>query len=209
MSRTIALIPAAGKSSRMGKPKLGLPLGDRSILECVLDAMKQAGIANRLVVVGPQAVELAELAEKAGADVLRLAEDTPDMQATVLQGLAWLETQLHPGPDDSWLLMPADHPTLNPAVVTELLKARSEHPDQTIFIPTHAGQRGHPALIAWKLVADLRRWPAGQGLNRFLREHAGQTCECPLNDPEILCDLDTPQDYQHLLERFRSQHRIP
>jgi len=209
MSRTFALIPAAGKSSRMGKLKLGLPLGERSILECVLDAMKQPGMAERLVVVGPEAAELTRLVEKAGAHCFRLSEETPDMQATVLQGLAWLETQLHPGPDDSWLLMPADHPTLNPAVVRELLKTRSEHSEQLIFIPTHASRRGHPALISWKLVADLRRWPAGQGLNRFLREHAGQTCECPLNDPEILCDLDTPEDYQRLLERFRSQHQLP
>jgi molybdenum cofactor cytidylyltransferase len=204
MKRTFALIPAAGKSSRMGKPKLALPLGERSVLEWVLDTLKQAVIVDRLVIVGPQAEELASLAHKAGAHVLQLTDDTPDMQATVLQGLDWLETQLRPGPDDSWLLMPADHPTLNSTVVTELLKARNEHPDQSIFIPTHAGRRGHPALISWKLVADLRRWPAGQGLNRFLREHAGQTCECPLNDPEILCDLDTPQDYQRLLQRLHS-----
>jgi molybdenum cofactor cytidylyltransferase len=202
MSRTFALIPAAGKSSRMGRPKLALPLGDRSVLEWVLEAMRQAGIADTLVVVAPQGEDLAALAEKANAHVLRLAEDTPDMQATVLQGLEWLQTHFHPVSDDYWLLVPADHPTLNPAVVTELLKARAEHPTQSIFIPTHGGRRGHPALISWEHVAGLRLWPPGQGLNRFLRQHAEQTCECPMADPEILCDLDTPVDYQRLLQRM-------
>jgi CTP:molybdopterin cytidylyltransferase MocA len=104
MSRTFALIPAAGKSSRMGKLKLGLPLGERSILECVLDAMKQAGMAERLVVVGPEAAELTRLVEKAGAHCFRLSEETPDMQATVLQGLAWLFCKAWPGWKHSCIL---------------------------------------------------------------------------------------------------------
>jgi molybdenum cofactor cytidylyltransferase len=199
MSRTFALIPAAGKSSRMGKPKLALPLGNRSVLEWVLDALRRAGIAEQLVVIGPADGELAVLAQKAGAHVLRLTEDTPDMQATVSQGLAWLEAHLHAGPQDSWLLVPADHPTLKPAAVTQLLDARSKHPEQSIFIPSYGGRRGHPVLISWRLVPALRGWPGGLGLNRFVREHADQTCECPLADPEILCDLDTPEDYQRLV----------
>jgi molybdenum cofactor cytidylyltransferase len=202
MSRSFALIPAAGKSSRMGRPKLALPLGDRSVLEWVLEAMRQAGIADTLVVVAPQGEDLAALAEKANAHVLRLADDTPDMQATVLQGLEWLQRHCHPVPDDNWLLAPADHPTLNPAVVTELLKARTEHPAQSIFVPTHGGRRGHPALIAWRHVAGLRHFTPDQGLNRFFRLHAEQIWECPMADPEILCDLDTPEDYQRLLQRL-------
>ena len=174
MSRTFALIPAAGKSSRMGRSKLALPVGNRSVLELVLETMKQAGIADVLVVVNPQADDLAALAQKAQVHLLRLKEDTPDMQATVLQGLDWLEKHLHPDATDSWLLVPADHPTLNRAVVMELLQARTEHPAQSIFIPTCDGRRGHPALIGWHLVADLRHWPAGQGLNRFLRRHPGR-----------------------------------
>jgi len=207
MSRTFALIPAAGKSSRMGTPKLALPLGDRSVLEWVLEAMRQAGVADTVVVVAPQGEDLAALAEKTKAHVLRLTEDTPDMQATVLKGLEWLERHFHPVPDDYWLLAPADHPTLNPAVVTELLKARTEHPAQSIFIPTHAGRRGHPALISWRHVAGLRLWPAGQGLNRFLRVHGEQFWECPMADPEILCDLDTPADYQRLVQGVRSDSK--
>jgi len=191
MSRTFALIPAAGKSRRMGKPKLAMALGERTVLEWVLEAMKQAGIGEIVVVVGPQGEELAALAEKAKAHVLRLENDTPDMQATVLLGLA-----------------PADHPTLNSAVVMELLKAKKEHPAQSIFIPSHAGRRGHPALIAWQHVPGLRLWPPGQGLNRFLRRLAAQTRECPMDDPEVLCDLDTLEDFQRVLQQLRDWEKV-
>ena len=48
------LIPAAGKSSRMGRPKLSLMLGERTVLTHVLDSLREGGVAQTLVVVGPQ-----------------------------------------------------------------------------------------------------------------------------------------------------------
>ena len=41
---TFALIPAAGRSRRMGRPKLALPLAGRSVLEHVVGALQQAGV---------------------------------------------------------------------------------------------------------------------------------------------------------------------
>jgi molybdenum cofactor cytidylyltransferase len=198
--QTFALIPAAGKSTRMGRPKLALPVGERTVLECTVAALRQAQIPEILVVVGPQATQLAALGARAGARVLRLAEETPDMQATVMHGLAWLEDHFHPEPGDSWLLLPADHPALNPEVIRELLRARTIQPERSIFIPTHAGRRGHPTLIGWQHTAELCAWPAGRGLNQFLRQQTGATCEWPVQFPDILLDLDTPEDYRQLLD---------
>ena len=53
MTRTFGLIPAAGKSRRMGRPKLTLPLAARTVLEAVLDTVRQGGVETVLVVVGP------------------------------------------------------------------------------------------------------------------------------------------------------------
>jgi molybdenum cofactor cytidylyltransferase len=197
---TFALIPAAGKSTRMGCSKLALPVGARTVLEWTVAALREAAVADILVVVSPQATELAALAQKAGARVLLLPEETPDMQATVMRGLAWLEDHFHPEAADSWLLLPADHPGLNPDVIRELLRARTVRTECSIFVPTYAGRRGHPTLIGWQHTAELRGWPAGQGLNRFLREKTALTCERPVAFADILFDLDTPEDYERLLE---------
>jgi molybdenum cofactor cytidylyltransferase len=196
---TWALVPAAGKSVRMGRCKLALPLGNRTILEHVIAALSHAGVANVLVVVSPDvAAELTPQAHSAGAKVLELIAQTPDMRATVEQGLAWLEQNGRLGPTDSWLLAPADHPTLDAVVVKELLQAQALHPEKSIFIPTHQGTRGHPALIGWRHVTGLRGLPAGQGLNQYLRTQVEQTLLCPVASAEVLRDLDTPADYQRL-----------
>jgi CTP:molybdopterin cytidylyltransferase MocA len=94
------------------------------------------------------------------------------------------------------LLVPADHPTLRPEAVQQLLAERAARTERSIFIPTHAGRRGHPALIGWRHVAGIRASPAGEGLNAYLRRHAAETCEVAMPWPDVLLDLDTPEDYE-------------
>jgi molybdenum cofactor cytidylyltransferase len=195
---TFAVIPAAGKSVRMGRPKLALPLGDRTVLERVVAALREGGVDHVLVVIGPHVPELLPLAGRAGAHVLQLAEETPDMRATTEAGLRWLEERFRPRPDDQWLLVPADHPTLHPSLVQTLLRARGQSPDRSIVVPTHGGRRGHPTLIDWRHVAGMRALPAGEGLNVYLRRQAAETLELPVESADVLGDLDTPEDYERL-----------
>jgi molybdenum cofactor cytidylyltransferase len=200
--RLFALVPAGGRSARMGRPKLSLPLGGRTVLEHTVSTFRRAGVEHVLAVVGPHVPELVPLAEAAGAKVCRLPEETADMRATVEHGLRWLEETFRPAAEDAWLLAPADHPTLNADVIRELLRARAEHPERSVLVPTWEGRRGHPALIAWKHVAGIRAHPAGEGLNTYLRQRAAEVLEVPAASADVLCDLDTPADYERLRRRW-------
>ncbi len=198
-----ALVPAAGHSTRMGRPKLALPLGGHTVLEHVLAALRGGGAEHILVVIGPHVAELTRLADRAGAQTLLLSEETADMRATVEAGLAWLEAKFSPKLDDAWLLAPADHPTLDAAVVQQLLAARAERPEASVIIPTFAGRRGHPALIAWKHVEGMCALPPGQGLNVYLRQQERETLEVSMATEAVLGDLDTPEDYERLRRGWR------
>lgn len=197
--KTFGLIPAAGKSRRMGRAKLLLPLGERTVLEHVLTAVRSAGVADVLVVVAPDAEALANLATAAGAHVLRLSEDTPDMRSTCLHGLTGIEEHFHPQDEDGWLLLPADHPTVQPEVVRSLLAAAQRNLDKTIIVPTFQNRRGHPTWLRWSHVAAIRAMPSEQGLNAFIRARSAETRELSWPSDEILRDLDTPEDYHQLL----------
>jgi molybdenum cofactor cytidylyltransferase len=183
----------------MGQPKLLLPLRETTVLEQVLAAVRSAGVDEILVVVAPEMDDLARIASAAHAHVFRLAADTPDMRATCLHGLAWIEDHFHPEPGDGWLLLPADHPTVRPDVVRALIAAAQEDADKTIIVPTHAGRRGHPTWLAWSHVDAIHALPPHQGLNAYIRTQSVHMRELSWPSDEILRDLDTPQDYQRLL----------
>jgi molybdenum cofactor cytidylyltransferase len=189
-----ALLPAAGKSSRMGRPKLALPLGERTILEQVVAVLRQAEIEHILVVIGPHVAELIPLAESARCHVCSLAEPTRSMRETIEHGLRWLEEHFQPRAEDTWLLIPADHPALDASIVPQLESAYVAHPQFSIVLPTYQARRGHPTLFAWKHVAAMREYPAELGLNSYIREHGAETLEVPVNSASVLWDMDTPED---------------
>lgn len=180
----------------MGRPKLLLPFGGRSVIERVVETLRDGGAAHVLVVTGPHVPELVPVVRSAGAEVLVLEQPTPDMRTTVERGLAWIEERLRPSPDYRWLLAPADHPAFSTSTVRTLIEADES---ASIVVPTHSGRRGHPALLRWRHAADIRALPPDQGINAFLRSRAPETQEAPVSDPGILVNLDTPEDYDRLL----------
>jgi CTP:molybdopterin cytidylyltransferase MocA len=164
-----AVVPAAGRGSRMGRPKLALPVRGRPMLERVIVALCEGGANPVIAVTGPHDPALPSLARAAGAEVCELAIATPDMRTTVEHGLRWLEERHQPRPDDAVLLTPGDLPFLDAATVRTLCEAWKRQPAATILVPTHAGRRGHPALIAWRHVAGIRALPAGIGIDAYMR----------------------------------------
>jgi molybdenum cofactor cytidylyltransferase len=193
-----AVIPAAGKSSRMGCAKLALPLGDSTVLGTVIHALRLGKVDHILVVIGPHVSELVPLARAAQAELCELAHETGDMRATVEAGLHWLEAHCRPKTSDRWLLAPGDHPALEPEVVRRLIDASGANSPFSIWIPTYQGKRGHPTLVRWTHVRGIRKLAPDQGLNAYFREHAHETLEVPVETAAVLEDLDTPEDYERL-----------
>jgi molybdenum cofactor cytidylyltransferase len=186
----------------MGQPKLLLPLGRRTVIEHALAAFQTAGVLRIVVVTTADLPELAAVAARAGASVHLLPEPTAQMRETVEAGLEFVEKRWQPTPGDAWFLMPSDHPALEPEVLRTLLLARDEHPSRSLFVPTFAGQRGHPVLIGWNHVESIRRFDRSLGLNHYIRSQSAHTLELPVPSAGILIDLDTPADYERLRQTF-------
>jgi molybdenum cofactor cytidylyltransferase len=178
----------------MGRPKLSLPLGGKAVLAWVIDALRQAGVDRILTVIGPHVPELVPLARGAGSEVLLLEEQTKGMRGSVEQGLNCVEKRWRPDVKDCWLLALADHPLLSSEVVRRLLK-EWEGQRASILIPTYQGRRGHPTLLGWRHALGIRALDPGFRLNAYIRSQWAETHEIPVDDPDILNDLDTPEDY--------------
>lgn len=194
-----ALVPAAGRSERMGRPKLLLPFAGRKVIEQVIATLQSIGLQRILVVAPADADELLACVRRSGAAVLPLPQPTQHMRETVGLGLEWIDRCWQPAAEDDWLLVPADHPELDGNVVAALLAARANACEFLCHVPTFQGRRGHPVLFRWPLAAALNEFPRDRGINEFVRSLGEQVHELPVESPSIVADLDTPEDYARLL----------
>ena len=193
----IAVVPAAGRSQRMGQSKLLLPLGSRCVIEHVLVALAGSQVDQIVVVVPPEAGELAALVRLHRAEVVQLAEPTADMRGSVVYGLDHAERLWRATALDGFLVALADQPTLSSRTV-DCLIGRSRGSGRSIFVPTFAGKRGHPVLFCWKHAEQVRSLPSDRGLNHLVAQLQSEVEECPIDEAELLEDLDTPEDYERL-----------
>ncbi len=196
---SFALLPAAGRSVRMGRPKLLLPWGPSTVIETVLAVWRQAGVEHVVVVVHPDDQPLADACRRAGAEAVMPAVAPPEMKVSILLGLEYIVAKYKPQASDVWLLAPADMPLLTSAVIRAVLAAHDPaHPQ--ILIPTHAGRRGHPVLFPWPLTTEVFQLSADEGVNALARRHGYRGVE--LADGQAIgADIDTPEDYQRLRPR--------
>ena len=183
----------------MGQPKLLLPFGERTVIAAVLDVLRHPAIAETVVVVRSDDIALRGTVEQSGAVVVSPETPPPEMRDSVELALRWIGEHHDPQPEEGWLLTPADHPLLD-AQVLERLVARWRQGDCTILVPTCGGRRGHPVLFRWSLAAEVFALPAEAGLNRLVRDHAGDVTELEVASESILLDLDTPEDYARLAD---------
>lgn len=190
---TFAVVPAAGSSVRMGRPKLTLPLGPTTVLQRVVTTLRDGGVDHVLVVVGRHVPDLVSIAEAAGASTLLLPVPTADMRQSVLAGLRRVEVKHRPAPGDRWFLAPGDCCSFRASTVGKLLAVES---GSAIVVPVTAGRRGHPVLFSWSHIGGIADLPPDAGIDSFVR---GQPVrEIPVDDPGILVDLDTPDDYDRM-----------
>jgi molybdenum cofactor cytidylyltransferase len=191
-----ALVPAAGHSQRMGRPKLILPIEGVALIARVVIALRTAGAAPVLVVPppadAPGAAALIREASAAGAEVVAPEKQPPDMRASIELGLAALQ-RLEPNPV-TVLLTPADSPGLTPALVGRVIERAASAP-RSIVVPMAAGRRGHPLALPWEIALAVRKLPPGVGVNSLITLYADSVVEFEVDDPAAFDDLDTPDDY--------------
>jgi molybdenum cofactor cytidylyltransferase len=189
-----AVVPAAGQSSRMGRPKLLLKLGHDTVIGQVVIALRQGGV-NRVIVTAPPAdaaegPAVAAEARRAGAEVVVPQSRPIEMRDSVELALDTLARGATP---HRVLLTPGDSPGIRSELVVKLLEVAARWPER-ILIPCFEGRRGHPIVLPWVVATEVRSLPAGQGVNALITRHQDNVMELPVSDPEVVADLDTPDD---------------
>jgi molybdenum cofactor cytidylyltransferase len=184
-----ALVLAAGLSRRMGRFKLTLPWGERTVVGQVVATLQAAGLAEIVVVTGHRADEVgAALTGTCARCVHNPGYADGEMLGSIRTGLVALDVGV-----EAALLCLGDQPQMEAGTVRAVLAKGATVSWARIVVPSHQMRAGHPILVPRWL------WPEILACRGTLRDvmaaHRGQTEYLAVETPSVLADLDTPEDY--------------
>lgn len=174
----------------MGSSKALLVAEGRTFLNRVVQALRDGGADPILVVVRDLAGREAEEAEALNA----MAVLNPDPSAGPISSLQSGIRAL-PNNPPGILFTPVDHPLFRSASVDALVRAFLEALPP-VAAPSHEGRPGHPVIFGQRLFPELLQKGLPQGARSVVRRYLQERLLVPVDDPGILADIDTPEDYR-------------
>lgn len=194
--RFAAIVLAAGLSARMKEFKPLLPLGNDTVTDTVISTLSAADV-DIILVTGHRHEDMNIFQNRNGVSVVYNPEYQKGMFTSVRAGARRLERQCH-----AFFVLPVDIPLVKASSISQMIEVASKHPGLIIY-PTYRGKRGHPPLIPSGFIPEILHWEKEGGLKSFLEAKNRSACEIPVDDEFILEDIDTPEDYERLLVKFR------
>ena len=185
-----AIVLAAGRSVRMGTQKLLLPFRGKPLIAHVLNEVLNSPVKQVVVVVGRDGERLREALGERAISLVQNPDLEGDMLSSVRCGLRAL-----PKLCEAALIVLGDQPGIPRKLISQLADCHMQNPDG-IIAPEYNGKRGHPLLIASRFFNKIIDNYDGVGLQGLLKSHPDAVRRIPVTTPEVLDDIDTPQDYQ-------------
>lgn len=194
------LLLAAGRSARMGRPKQLLPWHGRPLVRHVAEVALASRLAGLVVVEGAYAEEVARALEDLDGAVRQVvcAEYARGQAASLRCGL-----QALPASAGAVVVLLVDQPRVTAELINRLIAAFEAAPEAAAVAPRYRGQRGTPVLLARRLFAEVRVLEGDLGARPVLARYADAVRWLDVDDPAVVEDVDTPEDYAHLLRETR------
>ena len=198
MSEAWAILLAAGESSRMGQLKALLPWQGRTLLEHQVSALRVGGVERVVVVLGHRSDDLRPLVESSQVATWVINPDYLQGKTTSIKaGLSSLD----PDAVSEILLLNVDQPRSAPDIAHILHTHRAN--GYAVTVPTYGGKGGHPIVLSAGLLGELLEIDEeSQGIKAVVRRRPEAVIRIPLDNPEILLDLNTPEQYREAVQTF-------
>lgn len=180
------LVLTGGLSRRMGRPKALLPYLHGTFLSVILERLRPLGLWTAVVAHPGLPVHAPRI----------LTNPHPETGP-----IGSIQVGLAAGAENfPWVLtVPVDHPAVSQETYRALACAATEG-GAHMWAPSFRGRRGHPVVFGAACYEDLKRVPPGEGARWVVARHRDQRAVVPVDDPEILRNVDTPDAYARLIE---------
>jgi len=196
------IILAAGEGKRMGKVKLTLPLGDKQLIEWVLQAVKLAPLDKYFLVVRPEDKEMIKIGESWGAEIVLNPEYRSGMSSSIKKALDQISSEVVEG----IFVLLGDQPLINPSIIFKMLKAFTPGKKE-IVVPFYKDKPGNPVLFDNYWRDELLELSGDVGGRVLIKAHPERIKRVKIPDESIFLDIDREEDYEKIKTIFDSLHK--
>lgn len=209
--KTTAIILAAGQGTRMKSklPKVLHEVLGKPMVQWVLDCLSQAGVSNKIAVLGHGGEQVAQVVE-GQAHIVYQTEQLGTGHA-VMQAAPALETD-----NDCVLVICGDTPLLRAQTITQLIAQHQAEGNAVTLLTAHADQpTGYGRIVrqGQQIVAIVEQKDASEEEKLISEINTGTYCFDQAFLLQYLSELDTnnaqKEYYLTDLIRIANEHKLP
>jgi molybdenum cofactor cytidylyltransferase len=195
-SAVSAIVLAAGMSARMGSTKQLLRMGNRSLLETVIENLRKSAVDEIVLVLGFSAETIRQEVSLDGVRVVVNDAYREGMGKSLRVGVSSVDPHA-----DAALVVLADQPFVQPRTIDHLISQYHERKPQ-IVIPMYEGFRGNPVLLDRSVFAEAMGLTGDIGCRAMFGSHSENILKVRVDDVGILLDVDTKSDFEKLQQAY-------
>ena len=195
MKETAIIILAGGSSSRLGRPKQVLPLGESTLIERIARTALGSALGKVFVVTGAHEGPVREALARLTVTIVQNDQWEEGMSSSIRTGIKALV-------DDGYapaavILCVCDQPFVTTGLLSAIVR-KKEEVGKGMIACAYAGTIGVPVLFDSRYFYNLRDLAAGEGAKSLLFRYSEDVDTIAF--PDGAKDIDTEEDYRQILE---------
>jgi molybdenum cofactor cytidylyltransferase len=198
-TKIIALLLAAGSSSRMGKEnKLLSNINGTAMIVRVAEQIKLSRAHSIYVVTGHQAKHIQLALKNFGTSFHHNTQHAAGLSTSIKTGLEALSSDV-----DGVIICLGDMPLVKAHHLDQIIESFKPTEGQSICVPVYGRKRGNPILWGKQYIKEILAISGDMGARLLLENHADQIIEVPIESDSVVFDIDTPERLIEVKKRIQ------
>jgi len=189
-TRVVAVVLAAGTSSRMGEAnKLLAAIDGTPLVRRVLDQVCASRVSSIIVVTGHQESAIHRALQGCDVTFTHNGRYEDGLSTSLLCGLEKV-----PQSALGAIICLGDMPKLKVEHIDRLVIEFGKHKSEKICVPVFDGQQGNPVVWPQKYFTEMQALTGDTGAKKLIAHHQAHVVEIDMDDDSVTQDIDTPDD---------------